>query len=56
MFVKWFVTILINHIDGLYVGGSTGETFMLIQKKKSIFKVVYEEAAGKTHLIAQVGS
>ena len=47
----------VNHIDGLYVGGSTGETFMLsTEEKKSIFKVAYEEAAGKTHLIAQVGS
>ena len=47
----------VNHIDGLYVGGSTGESFMLsTEEKKNIFKVAYEEAAGKTHLIAQVGS
>ena len=29
---------------------------MLSTEEKSIFKVAYEEAAGKTHLIAQVGS
>ncbi len=47
----------VNHIDGLYVGGSTGETFMLnMDEKKAIFKAVYEEANGAIDLIAQVGS
>ena len=47
----------VNHIDGLYVGGSTGETFMLnVDEKKAIFKAVYEEANGAIDLIAQVGS
>lgn len=44
-------------IDGLYVGGSTGENFMLgVEEKKQIFKLAYEEANGKVKLIAQVGS
>ena len=44
-------------VDGLYVGGSTGENFILSTKeKKEIFKIAYEEAAGKVKLIAQVGS
>ncbi|MCH4172697.1 MAG: N-acetylneuraminate lyase [Lactobacillus sp.] len=47
----------VNHIDGLYVGGSTGEAFMLnTVEKKAIFKTVIEEADGAIDLIAQVGS
>lgn len=47
----------VNHIDGLYVGGSTGETFMLsTDEKKAIFKTVIDEAADAIDLIAQVGS
>lgn len=47
----------VNHIDGLYVGGSTGETFMLsTDEKKLIFKTVIDEADGAIDLIAQVGS
>ncbi|WP_035289317.1 N-acetylneuraminate lyase [Clostridium sp. KNHs214] len=44
-------------IDGLYVGGSTGENFMLsTEEKKRIFKIVKDEAKDKVKLIAQVGS
>ncbi|MGG7142137.1 N-acetylneuraminate lyase [Clostridium nigeriense] len=44
-------------IDGLYVGGSTGENFMLsIEEKKKIFEIVKDEAKDKVTLIAQVGS
>ncbi|MDO5096055.1 MAG: N-acetylneuraminate lyase [Peptostreptococcaceae bacterium] len=44
-------------IDGLYVGGSTGENFMLnTEEKKQIFKIAMEESAHKIKLIAQVGS
>jgi N-acetylneuraminate lyase len=44
-------------VDGLYVGGSTGENFMLpTEEKKRIFEIVANEALGKTSLIAQVGS
>lgn len=44
-------------MDGLYVGGSTGENFMLsTDEKKNIFKFVAEEVKGQVNLIAQVGS
>lgn len=44
-------------VDGLYVGGSTGENFMLsTEEKKSIFKIVKDEVKDKVELIAQVGS
>ncbi|WP_317311537.1 N-acetylneuraminate lyase [Clostridium thermobutyricum] len=44
-------------IDGLYVGGSTGENFMLpTEMKKRIFSIVADENKGQVNLIAQVGS
>ncbi|MFR5266616.1 N-acetylneuraminate lyase [Clostridium sp.] len=44
-------------IDGLYVGGSTGENFMLsTEEKKRIFEIAMDEAKGQVKLIAQVGS
>ena len=44
-------------IDGLYVGGSTGENFLIsTEEKKRIFEIAAEEASDKIHLIAQVGS
>lgn len=44
-------------VDGLYVGGSTGENFMLpTSEKKRIFKAVKEEVKDGAALIAQVGS
>lgn len=44
-------------IDGLYVGGSTGENFMIsTDEKKRIFEIAIDEAKDKVHLIAQVGS
>lgn len=44
-------------VDGLYVGGSTGENFMLsTDEKKEIFKIVKDEAKDEVKLIAQVGS
>ncbi|MFD0896328.1 N-acetylneuraminate lyase [Loigolactobacillus binensis] len=47
----------VNKIDGLYVGGSTGESFMLsTEERKLVYKIAYEETAGKVDLIAQVGS
>lgn len=48
----------LNHIDGLYVGGSTGETFMLgTDEKKQIFDIAWDEAHDSgIDLIAQVGS
>lgn len=44
-------------IDGLYVGGSTGENFMLsTEEKKEIFRIAKDEAKNQVKLIAQVGS
>lgn len=44
-------------IDGLYVGGSTGENFMLsTEEKKAIFRIAKDEAKDQIALIAQVGS
>ncbi len=44
-------------IDGLYVGGSTGENFMLsTAEKKEIFRIAKDEAKDQVALIAQVGS
>lgn len=44
-------------VDGLYVGGSTGENFMIsTDTKKRIFEIVQEENQGAVTLIAQVGS
>ncbi len=44
-------------VDGLYVGGSTGENFMLsTEEKKEIFRIVKDEAKEDARLVAQVGS
>ncbi|MDY3367123.1 N-acetylneuraminate lyase [Zhenhengia yiwuensis] len=44
-------------IDGLYVGGSTGENFMLsTEEKKEIFRITKDEVKDQVKLIAQVGS
>ncbi|WP_022819496.1 N-acetylneuraminate lyase [Fusobacterium russii] len=44
-------------IDGLYVGGSTGENFMIsTDEKKRVFEIAIDEAKDSVHLIAQVGS
>lgn len=44
-------------VDGLYVGGSTGENFMLsTEEKKRIFEIAKDEAKDEIKLIAQVGS
>lgn len=44
-------------VDGLYVGGSTGENFMLsTEEKKEVFRIAKDEAKDQVALIAQVGS
>ena len=44
-------------VDGLYVGGSTGENFMIsTEEKKKVFEIAIDEAEDAVHLIAQVGS
>lgn len=43
-------------IDGLYVGGSTGEAFVQsVAEREAVMAVVAEEARGKLKLIAHVG-
>lgn len=43
-------------VDGLYVGGSSGENFMLeTETKKHIFDIVKDEVKNEVILIAQVG-
>lgn len=47
----------VNKVDGLYVGGSTGENFLLgTEEKEEIFRIVKDEAKDQVKLIAQVGS
>lgn len=47
----------VNKIDGLYVGGSTGENFLMApEQKREVFKIVMDEAKNDVDLIAQVGS
>jgi N-acetylneuraminate lyase len=44
-------------IDGLYVGGSTGEAFVQsIAEREQVLEIVAEEAKGKLTLIAHVGT
>ncbi|APX73317.1 N-acetylneuraminate lyase [Companilactobacillus allii] len=47
----------VNKVDGLYVGGSTGENFnMNHDQKKRVFEIAIDEAKDQVDLIAQVGS
>lgn len=47
----------VNKVDGLYVGGSTGENFLLApEQKRQVFKIAIDEAKDDIDLIAQVGS
>lgn len=44
-------------VDGLYVGGSTGEAFMMDKDmKKEVFRIAMDETKGAVELMAQVGS
>ena len=44
-------------VDGLYVGGSTGENFMIsTEEKKKVFEITIDEVKDTVNLIAQVGS
>jgi len=44
-------------VDGLYVGGSTGEAFVQsIDERQEVLEIVAEEAKGKLTLIAHVGT
>lgn len=49
--------IAVAGMDGLYVGGSTGENFLSDTKsKRRVFEIAAEVARGRVSLIAQVGS
>jgi len=44
-------------INGLYVGGSTGESFLMGEsERKDLFRIVKEEAGNDVTLIGQIGS
>ncbi|TYK31891.1 N-acetylneuraminate lyase, partial [Bacteroides pyogenes] len=41
-------------VDGLYVGGSTGENFMIsTEEKKEVFRIAMEEAKNEVQMMAQ---
>ncbi|EPN4482013.1 N-acetylneuraminate lyase [Klebsiella aerogenes] len=43
-------------VDGVYVGGSTGEAFVqILSEREEVLEIVAEEAKGKITLIAHVG-
>lgn len=47
----------VSGVDGLYVNGSTGETFLIsTEQKKRIFEIVKDEAGDSIKLIGQIGS
>jgi N-acetylneuraminate lyase len=49
--------LITQGVDGLYVGGSTGEGFLQTStERKQVIQTVVEEAAGRIPVIAQVGS
>ena len=44
-------------VDGLYITGSTGETFLMSQEeKKQAIEIIVEEVNGKVPVIAHIGS
>lgn len=49
--------ISVSGVDGLYIGGSTGETFLSdTSAKKTVLEVAAKAAAGRVSMIAQIGS
>ncbi|CAN0603129.1 unnamed protein product, partial [Ectocarpus sp. 12 AP-2014] len=47
---------LANGLTGLYVGGSTGEAFLMtIDEREQLLRLAVEASAGKGVMIAQVG-
>lgn len=44
-------------VDGLYIGGSTGESFLMDETmRKELLKIVKDEAGDAVTLIGQIGS
>ena len=49
--------LISEKVDGLYITGSTGETFLMSQEeKKQVIEVVVEEVNGRVPVIAHIGS
>lgn len=56
--IKKMVNYLISqNVHGLYITGSTGESFLMDQEeKKEVIKIVVEEVNGRIPVIAHIGS
>jgi len=56
--IRKTVNYLISEsVDGLYITGSTGETFLMSQKeKKQTIEIIVEEVNGRVPVIAHIGS
>jgi len=49
--------ITLGKVDGLYIGGSTGESFLSdTNAKKKVLEIAAETNAGRVSMIAQIGS
>ncbi len=47
----------VMNVDGLYIGGSTGEAFVMSEEERAkVLRIVKEEAGSEVTLIAQIGS
>ena len=49
--------LISEKVDGLYITGSTGETFLMSQEeKKQVIEIIVEEVNGRVPVIAHIGS
>ena len=49
--------LISERVDGLYITGSTGETFLMSQEeKKQVIEIIAEEVNGRVPVIAHIGS
>ena len=49
--------LISENVDGLYITGSTGETFLMSQEeKKQAIEIIVEEVNGRVPVIAHIGS
>ena len=49
--------LISERVDGLYITGSTGETFLMSQEeKKQAIEIIVEEVNGRVPVIAHIGS
>ena len=56
--IRKTINYLISHnVNGLYITGSTGETFLMsLDEKKQVIEIVVEEVNKRVPVIAQIGS